>query len=124
MDFFAGIWHASFMHIERQTGGAGGLRTTRPTGPTLAVSPQDSVEVSRYSDLRGDDLQGVRIACTIATTIGPATVSKMLPMAYGTVYASEPMLLPLASRSAFNPGVQVWAPASPPSVINGLIPSQ
>jgi hypothetical protein len=30
-------------------------------------------------------------------------------------------LLPLASRSAFNPGVQVCAPASPPSVISGLI---
>jgi hypothetical protein len=34
------------------------------------------------------------------------------------------MLLPLASRSAFNPGVQVCAPARPPSVISGLIPSQ
>ena len=67
------------MHIERQTGNAFGLTTGPKSALRIPLGSRDIVSA------HGDDVHGVRMACTTATTMGPATVSRMLPIAYGTV---------------------------------------
>lgn len=61
----------------RVPGHCGGARYLR--GPAGAPAPRHGA----LNDQRL--LHAVRMACTIATTTGPHTVSRMLPIAYGTV---------------------------------------
>ena len=52
--------------------------------PFLASEGEGSVERLVVENVE-PALHGVRIPWTMATTTGPDTVSRMLPMAYGTV---------------------------------------
>ena len=55
------------------------------TIPFLRAEGDGSVERLVAEDVEAAFLHGVLIACTMATTTGPHTVSRMLPIAYGTV---------------------------------------
>ena len=64
------------------------VRQQPPEAETIPVPPPEgdgSVERLVTENVEAALLHGVLIAWTMATTTGPQTVSRMLPIAYGTV---------------------------------------